>query len=79
MRFFNVSIILATVFWTGRFFKDMGIVLGIDVGGSTTKVIGMKEKELVGTLQVRAADQITSLFGAVGNFLRGYGAKLSDV
>ena len=58
---------------------DLGIVLGIDVGGSTTKVIGLKDGELVGALQVRAADQITSLFGAIGNFLRKYKVPLGDV
>ena len=57
----------------------MGLVLGIDVGGSTTKVVGIKDGELIGMLQVRAADQITSLFGAIGNFLREYDAKLDDV
>ena len=57
----------------------MSIVLGIDVGGSTTKVVGLRERELIGTLQVRAADQITSLFGAIGNFLLKYGASLGDV
>jgi len=57
----------------------MGLVLGIDVGGSTTKVVGLADGKMVGTLQVRAADQITSLFGAVGNFLRKIGAKLGDV
>ena len=57
----------------------MDIDLGIDVGGSTTKIIGLRDGELVGTLQVRAADQITSLFGAIGSFLRKYGAKLGDV
>ena len=57
----------------------MKMLLGIDVGGSTTKVIGLRDGELVGTLQVRAADQITSLYGAIGSYLRKYGAKLSDV
>ncbi|MCL2124516.1 MAG: pantothenate kinase [Oscillospiraceae bacterium] len=57
----------------------MGIILGIDVGGSTTKVVGLREGELIGTLQVRAADQITSLFGAIGNFLRKYNVALGDV
>jgi len=55
------------------------MILGIDVGGSTTKVIGLREGELVGTVQVRAEDQITSLFGAIGNFLRKYDYKLGDV
>ena len=57
----------------------MGVILGIDVGGSTTKVVGLREKKLIGMLQVRAADQITSLFGAIGNFLRAYSVKLSEV
>jgi type II pantothenate kinase len=58
---------------------DMNMTLGIDVGGSTTKIVGLRGGELSGTLQVRAADQITSLYGAVGNFLNKYGAGLSDV
>ena len=46
----------------------MGIILGIDIGGSTTKIVGYRENGvLIGMLQVRAADQITSLYGAVGN------------
>ena len=57
----------------------MSIILGIDIGGSTTKVVGLQDGGLVGMLQVRAADQITSLYGAIGNFLRKYNAGLSDV
>jgi len=57
----------------------MGIILGIDVGGSTTKVVGLRDRKLIGTLQVKAADQITSLYGAIGNFLREHGTKLNEV
>ena len=56
-----------------------GMILGIDVGGSTTKIVGIKDGETSGMLQVRADDQITSLFGAVGNYLRKYGVKLSEI
>ena len=55
------------------------MILGIDIGGSTTKIVGFRGDELVGALQVRAEDQITSLYGAVGSFLREYGSALSDV
>ena len=55
------------------------MILGIDIGGSTTKVVGVRGDELIGALQVKAADQITSLYGAVGNFLRTYDAALGDV
>ena len=57
----------------------MSVILGIDIGGSTTKVVGFREGKLIGMLQVRAADQITSLFGAIGNFLHVYDTKLGDV
>ena len=59
--------------------NTVSIILGVDVGGSTTKIVGFKNGELLGTLQVRAADQITSLYGAIGNFLRVTDVKLTDV
>ena len=57
----------------------MGITLGIDVGGSTTKIIGLRDGELIGAKQVRAGDQMTALFGAIGSFLRECNTKLGDV
>ncbi len=58
----------------------MGVILGVDVGGSTTKIAGYRESgSRVGTLQVEASDQITSLYGAVGNFLSTNRIPLSDV
>ncbi|MCL1802810.1 MAG: type II pantothenate kinase [Eubacteriaceae bacterium] len=58
----------------------MKIVLGVDVGGSTTKIVGFSSgTDLIGTLQVRAADQITSMYGAIGHFLRQYSYSLNDV
>jgi type II pantothenate kinase len=55
------------------------IHLGIDVGGSTTKIVGINGGVRTGVLQVRAADQITSLYGAVGRFLQEHSATLADV
>lgn len=53
----------------------MSVILGVDVGGSTTKIVALNEKgEICGFLQVRAGDQLTSLFGAVGNLLYSFGA-----
>lgn len=58
----------------------MSIVLGIDVGGSTTKIIGLAEdRQLIGTLQVKANDQLTSLYGAIGSFLYQNELSLGDV
>ena len=55
------------------------VTLGIDIGGSTTKIIGLSNTELIGTKQVRASDQMTALFGAIGSFLREKSISLNDV
>jgi type II pantothenate kinase len=58
----------------------MGAVLGIDLGGSTTKIAGLKyDGELIGTLQVKASDQITSVYGAIGHFLQTYKLEIKDI
>ncbi len=47
-------------------------VLGIDVGGSTTKIVGFRENDgertLITPQFVRAADPLTSIYGAFGKF-----------
>jgi len=57
----------------------MDIVLGIDVGGSTTKIVGLRDNKCFGMLQVRAADQVTSMYGAIGNLLSSKDVRLDDV
>jgi len=55
-------------------------VLGIDLGGSTTKIVGLtRSGELIGVLQVRASDQLTSVYGAIGHFLQAYELGLKDI
>lgn len=49
----------------------MKVILGIDIGGSTTKLAGVTpEGKLINTLQVRASDPVTSAYGGLGRFLR---------
>lgn len=58
----------------------MGIILGIDIGGSTTKIVGLDGQGTPGAmLRVRAEDQLTSLYGALGNYLSSNQLALSDV
>lgn len=58
----------------------MGIILGIDIGGSTTKVVGLRaDGGMISMLRVRAEDQVTSLYGALGNYLTSNKLRLSDV
>ncbi|HBL84464.1 MAG: pantothenate kinase [Clostridiales bacterium GWF2_38_85] len=46
----------------------MSIVIGIDVGGSTTKIVGFEEKNLLNPMFVKANDPIASIYGAFGKF-----------
>ena len=57
----------------------MNVILGIDVGGSTTKIVGFEGKELIGVLQVQALDQVTSMFGAIGSFLMKNRVSLDQI
>ncbi len=58
----------------------MKAVIGIDVGGSTTKIVGFDEKgELIEPMFVHGSDQITSIYGAFGKFISENGLSLSDV
>ncbi len=58
----------------------MGLILGIDIGGSTTKIVGLNsEKKVVNAMRVRADDQVTSLYGAFGNFVSSNGISYEDI
>lgn len=57
----------------------MAIILGIDVGGSTTKIIGIENGEIKSPLFITATDPITSLFGAFGKYLFDNHIELDDI
>ena len=57
----------------------MGVVIGIDVGGSTTKVVGIANDKICNPMFVRATDPVASLFGALGKYLYDNGIPLSSV
>ncbi|MBQ9941010.1 MAG: type II pantothenate kinase [Clostridia bacterium] len=47
----------------------MGIVIGVDIGGSTTKICGFdSSKRLISPLLVKANDPLASFYGAFGKF-----------
>lgn len=59
-------------------------VIGIDVGGSTTKIVGFKAEEngsveLISPFLVRATDPITSIYGAFGKFTAENSLSLADI
>ena len=58
----------------------MGVVVGIDIGGSTTKIVGFdSNKNLIHPMFVTADDPITSIYGAFGKFTDTNNLGLSDI
>ncbi len=57
----------------------MGVVIGIDVGGSTTKIIGVENKAIKSPMFVKATDPVTSLFGAFGKYIYDNGITLPEI
>lgn len=57
----------------------MGIIIGIDVGISTTKIVGLREKRVLSPIRITAADPVTSLYGAFGKYLHDNNIDLKDV
>ncbi len=58
-------------------------VIGIDVGGSTTKIVGFRKigqnSELINPFLVRATDPITSIYGAFGRFTSQNNLSLDEI
>lgn len=65
--------------------KKMLTVIGIDVGGSRTKIIGVKfpanrnTPKLMEPMVVKAADPKTSIYGAFGRYISENKLKISDI
>ena len=64
--------------------RDIKNIIGIDVGGSSTKIVGFRihpdgRKEMIPPQFTHAADPITSIYGAFGHFTLETGMALSDI
>ena len=61
----------------------MSVVIGIDIGGSTTKIVGFRhengKKTLINPQLVKANDPITSIYGAFGKFTDENGIALKEI
>lgn len=54
--------------------------MGIDVGGSTTKIVGFKDgSKMLNPLMVSASDPVTSIYGAFGKFIMENALSLDDI
>ncbi|MBM6661911.1 type II pantothenate kinase [Marseilla massiliensis] len=57
----------------------MGMVIGIDVGISTTKIVGICNGRVVSPMRIKATDPVSSLYGAFGKYLYDNKIQMSDV
>jgi type II pantothenate kinase len=57
----------------------MRIKVGLDIGGSTTKIVGMQDGNIIAREIVRAADPVTSAFGAVGKLINDHSISVNDI
>ncbi len=57
----------------------MNVKIGIDIGGSTTKIIGFRDNEIIKPLLIKSDDPITSLFGAFGKFVYINNIEMSNI
>ena len=58
----------------------MGIVIGIDVGISTTKIVGINANgDIISPIRIKATDPVASLYGAFGRYLHDNSISLKDV
>ena len=58
----------------------MSLVIGIDVGGSTTKIVGIEDGATIKSpMNITANDPITSLYGAFGKYIHDNSIQLNDI
>lgn len=59
--------------------KEKGMIVGIDIGGTTTDAAVMKNGELITALSVQAGDPITAAAGALGQVVSQLDIPLSRI
>ena len=55
------------------------MIIGIDIGGTTTDIVGLKNGNLLSPLTVKADDPVTSAAGALGKFVESNNLQLSEI
>jgi type II pantothenate kinase len=55
------------------------MIIGIDIGGTTTDAVALKNGDMVSLVSVEAGDPITAAAGALGKLVEQIGASLSDI
>jgi len=55
------------------------MIIGIDIGSTTTKAVSIEDGKLTGNIKTRAQDAVTAATGAFGKIVSENGIKIEDV
>jgi len=55
------------------------MIIGLDIGGTTTDIVGLADKEIFSPVFVKADDPVTSAAGALGKFVETIDLPLSEI
>ncbi|MFC2124580.1 type II pantothenate kinase [Bacteroidota bacterium] len=55
------------------------MIIGIDIGGTTTDIVGLKDGNILSPISVKADDPVTSAAGALGKFVETNRLSLSEI
>ncbi len=55
------------------------MIIGIDIGGTTTDIVGLNNGQILNPVSVKADDPITSAAGALGKFVEMVDLPLSEI
>lgn len=57
----------------------MGLTIGIDIGATSTKIVGWDGTQVLSPCSVQTADPVASLYGALGKYMHNNGIATGDV
>ncbi|NLC26603.1 MAG: type II pantothenate kinase [Fastidiosipila sp.] len=57
----------------------MDVTVGLDIGGSTTKVVGFQDKKLLDMTFVKSSDPLAAAYGGLGKFMNINHLSLADI
>ena len=57
----------------------MSLIIGIDIGATTTKAVSIKNEKLVQKVKIKASDSVTAATGALGKIVFENNIKIDDI
>ncbi|MBU7027549.1 MAG: hypothetical protein HXS48_11495, partial [Theionarchaea archaeon] len=59
--------------------QEDAMIVGIDIGGTTTDAVAIKGKNVVRVISITASDPVAAASGALGKLITTLGCSLTDI